>query len=79
MPADALTRYSMSDGEKGPPCAPENAMLDDAVTINDGGDCPVGLCAALICVNNSSAGMAKAIEAICPGALIVRLIMLHSQ
>jgi hypothetical protein len=40
-------------------------MLVDGVTINDSGDCPVGLCAAPICVNDSSAGKARnAIEAI---------------
>ena len=40
-------------------------MLDDGVTIKDGGACPAGLCAAPICVNHSRAGMAsRAIEAI---------------
>jgi hypothetical protein len=65
VPVDALTRYSTSDGENGPPCGPEKAMLVDGVTINDSGDCPVGLCAAPICVNDSSAGKARnAIETI---------------
>jgi hypothetical protein len=46
-------------------------MLVDGVTINVGGDCPAGLCAALVCVNNKIAGMAsKAIEAIWPLAII---------
>ena len=48
MPVDALTRYSISDGENGPPGGPEKAMLVDGVTVNDGGDCPAGLCAAPI-------------------------------
>ena len=69
MPVEALTRYSISEGEKGPPWSPENAMLVEGVTIKDGGDCPAGRCAAPICVNNSVAGMAsKAIEAIWPVA-----------
>jgi hypothetical protein len=39
-------------------------MLVDGVTINDGRDCPAGLCAAPICVDNSIAGMpSKTIEA----------------
>ena len=46
VPVEALTRYSMSEGEKGPPWDPENAMLVEGATINDGGDCPAGLCAA---------------------------------
>src|SRR6266403_2085116 len=47
-------------------------MLVDGVTINVGGDCPAGLCAALVCVNNKIAGMAsKAIEAIWPLAIMV--------
>jgi hypothetical protein len=63
-PVEALTRYSISEGEKGPPWGPENAMLVEGVTINDGGDCPAG---APICVNKSVAGMASnAIEAIWP-------------
>jgi hypothetical protein len=32
-------------------------MLLDDVTINDGGGCPAGFCAAAICVDNSIAGM----------------------
>ena len=61
----------MSEGENGPPWGPEKAMLVDGVTINDGGDCPAGLCAAPICVKSSSAGMAsRAIEAIWPVAII---------
>jgi hypothetical protein len=65
VPIDALTRYSISDGENGPPWGPEKAMLVDGVTINDGGDCPAGLCAAPICVNSNITGTAsKAIDAI---------------
>ena len=69
VPIEALTRYSISEGEKGPPWGPENVMLVEGVTINEGGDCPAGLCAAPICVNNSVAGMASnAIEGIWPAA-----------
>ena len=69
VPIEALTRYSISEGEKGPPWDPENAMLVEGATINDGGDCPAGLCATPICVNNSVAGIASnAIEAIWPVA-----------
>ena len=79
MPVDALMRYSMSDGENGPPWGPEKAMLDEGVTTNDGGDCSGGLCAAPTCVNNSVADTAsKAIEAIWPVALIANL-MLHND
>ena len=64
MPIDALTRYSISDGENGPPGGPEKAMLVDGVTINVGGDCPVGFCSAAISVDNSIAGMhSKTMEA----------------
>jgi hypothetical protein len=64
VPVDALTRYSRSDGENGPPGGPEKAMLVDGVTINIGGDCPLGFCAAAISVDNSIAGMhSKTIEA----------------
>jgi hypothetical protein len=64
VPVDALTRYSLSEGENGPPWGPQKAMLADGVTINEGGDCPAGFCAAAICVDNSIAGMpSKAIEA----------------
>ena len=38
MPIGALMRYSICDGENGPPCGPEKAMLLDGVTINDGND-----------------------------------------
>jgi len=39
-------------------------MLVDGVTINIGGDCPVGFCAAAISVDNSITGMhSKTIEA----------------
>jgi hypothetical protein len=63
VPVDALTRYSISDGENGPPGGPEKAMLVDGVTINVGGDGPAG-CAAAICADNSIAGRpSKAIEA----------------
>jgi hypothetical protein len=59
-------------------------MLLDDVTINDGGDCPSGFCAAAICVDNSIAGMpSKAIEvgrhlAICTacGHLLLKAISL---
>jgi hypothetical protein len=47
-------------------------MLVDGVTINDGGDCPAGLCAALFGVDNKIAGMvSKAIEALAPVAIMV--------
>jgi hypothetical protein len=47
-------------------------MLVDGVTINDGGDGPVGLCAALICDDKSIAGIAsKATDAIWPVAIMV--------
>ena len=47
-------------------------MLVDGVTINEGEDCLVGLCAALVCANNKIAGMvSKAIDAIWPVAIIV--------
>ena len=47
-------------------------MLVDGVTINEGEDCPVGLCATLVCANNKIAGMvSKAIDAIWPVAIIV--------
>jgi hypothetical protein len=47
-------------------------MLVDGVTINEGEDCPVSLCAALVCANNKIAGMvSKAIDAIWPAAIIV--------
>jgi hypothetical protein len=79
VPVDALMRYSMSDGENGPPWGPEKAMLDEGITTNDGGDCSGGLCAAPTCVNNSVADTAsKAIEAIWPVALIANL-MLHND
>ena len=64
MPVDALTRYSLSDGENGPPGGPEKAMLVDGVTINVDGACPVGFCAAAISVDNSIIAMhSKTIEA----------------
>jgi hypothetical protein len=72
VPVDALIRHSITDGANGPPGGPEKAMLVDGVTINDGGDCPAGLCAALVSINNKIAGMAsKAIEAICPVAIML--------
>jgi hypothetical protein len=72
-PVEALTRYSICEGEKGPPWGPEKAMLVEGITISDGEDCPVGLCAAPICVNNSVTGMASnAIEAIGPVATPTR-------
>jgi hypothetical protein len=64
VPVDALTRYSISDGENGPPGGPEKAALVDGLTINDGADCPAGFWAALICADNTIAGIpSKAIEA----------------
>jgi hypothetical protein len=46
-------------------------MLVDGVTINDGKDCPAGLCATPICVNKRIADMAiKALEAIRPVAIM---------
>ena len=45
MPVDALTRYSVKEGENGPPWGPKKAMLVDGDTINDGADCPGGLSA----------------------------------
>src|SRR5262249_26443821 len=47
---DPRAGYSKSDGENGPPGGPEKAMLVDGVTINIGGDCPLGFCAAAISV-----------------------------
>jgi hypothetical protein len=47
-------------------------MLADGVTINEGEDCPAGVCAAPVCVNNKIAGIvSKAIEAIWPVAIMV--------
>jgi hypothetical protein len=64
VPVDALTRYSVDEGENGP-WGPKKAMLVDGVTINDGGDSPAGRCAALVCVNISIADVAsKPIKAI---------------
>jgi len=64
VPLDALTRYSISDGENGPPGGPETAMLVEGVTINVGGDCAVGLCAAAISIDKSITDMhSKPIEA----------------
>jgi hypothetical protein len=72
VPVDALTRYSVKEGENGPPWGPKKAMLLDGVTINEGEDCAVGLSAALVCANNKIAGMlSKAIDAIWPIAIIV--------
>ena len=71
MPVDALTRYSVRDGENGPPWGPKKAMLAEGVTINEGEDCPVGLCAALVCANNKIAGRVnKPIDAIWPVVII---------
>ena len=72
MPVDALTRYSVKEGENGPPWGPKKAMLIEGATINEGEDCPVGVCAALVCCNNKIAGMvSKATDAIWPVAIIV--------
>jgi hypothetical protein len=61
VPVDARTRYSIANGENGPPGGPEKAMLLDDVTINDGGDCP-----------NSVAGRpSKAIETSRPVAMML--------
>jgi hypothetical protein len=68
VPVDALTRYSVKEGENGPPWGPKKAMLVDGVTINEGEDCPVG-CAALVCANNKM--VSKAVDAIWPVAIIV--------
>lgn len=38
-PDRCTIRYSICDGENGPPRSPENSMLLDGVTINDGSDC----------------------------------------
>jgi hypothetical protein len=74
VPVDALTRYSVDEGENGPPWGPKKAMLVDGVTINDGGDSAAGRCAALVCVNISIADVAsKPIEAIRPMAILVGL------
>ena len=49
-------------------------MLLDEVTINDGGGCPAGFCAAAISVVNSIAGMpSKAIVASWPHQLFLQL------
>jgi hypothetical protein len=62
----------MSDGENGPPWGPEKAMLVEGVTINDGKDFSVGVCATPIRINKRIAGMAiKAVEAIRPVAIMV--------
>ena len=74
MPVDALTRYSVRDGENGPPWGPKKAMPAEGVTINEGEDCPVGLCAALVCANNKIAGRVnKPIDAIWPVVIIAHL------
>jgi len=74
VPVDALTRYSVRDGENGPPWGPKKAMLAEGVTINEGEDCPVGLCAALVCANNKIAGRVnKPIDAIWPVVIIAHL------
>src|SRR6516164_6743829 len=49
VPLDAFIRYSIFDGENGPPCGPENAMLLDGVTINDGSDCSASFGATPAC------------------------------
>src|SRR5262249_40977936 len=49
-------------------------MLAEGVTINEGEDCPVGLCAALVCANNKIAGRVnKPIDAIWPVVIIAHL------
>jgi hypothetical protein len=48
-------------------------MLVDGVTINDGKDSLVGVCATPICINKRIADMAiKAVEAIRPVAIMVK-------
>ena len=54
MPTDAVIRYSICDGENGPPCGPENATLLDGVTINDGSECSASFWATLACNRASS-------------------------
>jgi hypothetical protein len=72
VPVEALIRYSITDGENGPPRGPEKAKLVDGVTINDGKDCPAGLCATPICVKKRIASVAiRAVEAIRPVAIMV--------
>jgi hypothetical protein len=58
LPLEALTRYSTDRGENGPPWGPEEAMLVEGVTINDG---VAGLCAVPICVSNSVTVMASVV------------------
>jgi hypothetical protein len=61
VPVEALSRYSICEGENGPPWGPEKAMLVDGVTIKDA---PAELCAVRICVNDSVTAMeSSAIEA----------------
>jgi hypothetical protein len=49
-------------------------MLAEGVTINEGEDCPVGFCAALVCANNKIAGRVnKPIDAIWPVVIIAHL------
>ena len=59
MSVDARMRYSICDGENGPPFGPENDVPPDGVTINDGNDCSARLCATLACNRaiSDSAGM----------------------
>ena len=65
MPVDALTRYSITDGEKGPAGGPESAMPVEGVTISDGKDCSADLCATPICGDNNMAIVAnKTVEPI---------------
>jgi hypothetical protein len=59
IPVEALTRYSIREGEKGPPWGPENVMLVEDVTINDGRDWPVGVWASPTCADNSVAAIAS--------------------
>jgi hypothetical protein len=58
LPLEALTPYSTDRGENGPPWGPEEAMLVEGVTINDG---VAGLCAVPICVSNSVTVMASVV------------------
>jgi hypothetical protein len=62
-PVDALMRYSMRDGENGPPGGPETRTLADGLTISAGDCCSAEVCADETSVKNSIADIAsKVIE-----------------
>jgi alanine dehydrogenase len=71
VPADALTRYSMRGGEKGPPGGPENAILGDGVTTKDAADCSAELGAAPMCVTKSTDRLSKTPDGMLRMTLIV--------